>query len=66
MLRQIYKIPEAKLKEPKNVQWLSLYEAVSAVFKSFGSIVGALEHIAEEKTLFEFSESKRQTKGNQR
>lgn len=42
-------MPEVKLKEPKNVRWLSLYEAVSAVFKSFGSIVAAVEHIAEKK-----------------
>lgn len=52
VLRQIYEIndmPEVKLKEPKNVRWLSLYEAVSAVSKSFGSIVEALEHIAEKK-----------------
>lgn len=50
VLRQIYEInemPEVKLKEPKNVRWLSLYEAVSAVVKSFGSIVEALEHIVK-------------------
>lgn len=54
VLRQIYEInemPVVKLKEPKHVRWLSLYEAVSAVFKSFGSIVEALEHIAEKKKI---------------
>lgn len=52
VLRQIFQIneiSEIKLKEPKNVRWLSLYEAVSAVIQCFGSIVEALEHIAEKK-----------------
>lgn len=48
-INEINEMPEVKLKEPKNVRWLSLYEAVKAVFKSFGSIVEALELIEQKK-----------------
>ena len=47
LISEINENSEIKLKEPKQIHWLSFYEAVDAILKSYPSVIQTLEHIGE-------------------
>lgn len=47
LINEINENPNIKLKEPKQIRWLGLYEAIDAALKSYPGIVQTLEHLAE-------------------